>query len=211
MATQKMNPDWQKQLDEQYERGRRLVEMPFVREHLEKAATWEADRHYEGRLKHADFWAGMTESPIEAAFVLWWVCYEGVYVPQVSLKTQVTVEAEGRVYRVDIALSPSAKSDSMLKDLADHLMCPRIAVELDGHDFHERTRQQVTQRNQRDRSLESAGWKVLHFSGSEFNTDPLRVISEVHTRASSYFADAMVAIGKWSEQQRLNTRNIYGF
>ena len=49
----------------------------------------------------------------------------------------------------------------------DHVVDYMIAVELDGHDFHERTKEQVTYRNQRDRLLQAAGWAVFHFSGSE--------------------------------------------
>ena len=41
-----------------------------------------------------------------------------------------------------------------------------VLIELDGHDFHEKTKEQVIYRNKRDRILEKYGF-VYHISGSE--------------------------------------------
>lgn len=43
----------------------------------------------------------------------------------------------------------------------------RLVVELDGHDFHERTREQARRDKRRDRDLVAGGWKVLRYTGSE--------------------------------------------
>lgn len=43
----------------------------------------------------------------------------------------------------------------------------KINVEVDGHDFHERTKEQARRDKSRDRRLTQAGWKVLRFAGSE--------------------------------------------
>jgi very-short-patch-repair endonuclease len=40
-------------------------------------------------------------------------------------------------------------------------------IECDGHDFHEKTKDQVIKNNNRDRDLINHGYIVLHFSGSE--------------------------------------------
>jgi very-short-patch-repair endonuclease len=42
-----------------------------------------------------------------------------------------------------------------------------IAVECDGHEFHERTKEQAEHDKRRDRYLQSLGLTVLHFTGSE--------------------------------------------
>jgi very-short-patch-repair endonuclease len=42
-----------------------------------------------------------------------------------------------------------------------------IAVECDGHDFHERTRDQAKRDKRRDRFLVGQGFRVLRFTGSE--------------------------------------------
>jgi len=47
----------------------------------------------------------------------------------------------------------------------------KIAVELDGHDFHERTKEQAIRDKSRDRELQLLGWKVVRFAGSEVCRD----------------------------------------
>jgi very-short-patch-repair endonuclease len=55
----------------------------------------------------------------------------------------------------------------------------KIAVELDGYEFHERTREQVTLRDRRDRVLQRHGWIVLHISGSELVRTNVEALKEV--------------------------------
>lgn len=55
----------------------------------------------------------------------------------------------------------------------------RVAVELDGHDFHERTKEQAARDRSRDRLLTIDGWTVLRFTGSEVDRDVARCWSEV--------------------------------
>jgi hypothetical protein len=217
MEIPKLKPEFQKQLDDLYANGRRLMSTPFLREHAERAARWEADEMYRGAIEGATFQAGPCESPLEAAFVLWWQAFDQIYAPGIRLETQVAVEVEGRGYRVDIVLQPTERDfitvgeSGLFSDLARHPLCPRIGIELDGHDFHERTKEQVTLRNQRDRVLESAGWRVLHFSGSEFHKDPLKVIEEACRRTQGHFAEAMVALGKWDVKRRQELGELYSF
>lgn len=64
-------------------------------------------------------------------------------------------------YRIDFAFV----SDSWLPSQV------RLAVELDGHDFHERTKEQAQRDKARDRWLTSRGWRVLRFTGSEVFRD----------------------------------------
>jgi len=60
-------------------------------------------------------------------------------------------------YRVDIAV----------------LNAPRLwAIEVDGHEFHERAREQVIADNERSRALQDLGWNVRRYSGTEINRDP---------------------------------------
>ena len=44
-----------------------------------------------------------------------------------------------------------------------------IVVELDGHDFHEKTKEQAQKDKDRDRSLTRAGYKIMRFTGSEIS------------------------------------------
>ena len=56
---------------------------------------------------------------------------------------------------------------------------PGVVVECDGHDFHERTKEQAAHDRQRDRWMQTAGWSVLRFTGSEIRRDPHGCAREV--------------------------------
>lgn len=57
---------------------------------------------------------------------------------------------------------------------------PRLmAVECDGHDFHEKTKEQARRDKQRDRYFQSIGVKVLRFTGSEIWQDPDKCAEEI--------------------------------
>ncbi len=43
----------------------------------------------------------------------------------------------------------------------------QVIVECDGHDFHERTKEQAQHDKRRDRELQALGFKVYRFTGSE--------------------------------------------
>ena len=47
----------------------------------------------------------------------------------------------------------------------------QLIVECDGHDFHEKTKEQAKKDKSRDRVLQSVGYTVFHFTGSEIYRD----------------------------------------
>lgn len=49
----------------------------------------------------------------------------------------------------------------------------RAVVECDGHDYHERTKEQAAHDRQRDRELQNAGYLVLRYTGSEIWKAPV--------------------------------------
>lgn len=55
----------------------------------------------------------------------------------------------------------------------------KVAVELDGHDFHERTKEQAIRDKSRDRELQMLGWKAVRFTGAEVWRDPERCCFEI--------------------------------
>lgn len=126
------------------------------------------------------------ESPIEAVFAIWWLALNTTWgaFDDLQLMPQERVTLGEATYRLDFTVGfPDA---DLLRDAHKFgLSVPAIAVELDGHDFHERTREQVELRNRRDRDLQSAGWKVFHFSGAEVMRDPKRCVEEVRHYASA--------------------------
>lgn len=60
-----------------------------------------------------------------------------------------------------------------------------IVVECDGHDFHEKTKEQVIKRNERDLELKTMGYDVLHYSGSQIYNNPMKCAREI----IEYFRD----------------------
>jgi very-short-patch-repair endonuclease len=108
------------------------------------------------------------ESPIEEimlAALLWaplgCACHRALQVWFSGRRplTNVVIAPQHEIvgHRVDFAI--------FINRLASHEV--RVVVECDGHEFHEKTREQVAKDNQRDRELQIAGWEVFRFSGSE--------------------------------------------
>lgn len=48
----------------------------------------------------------------------------------------------------------------------------KVIVECDGHDFHERTKEQAAKDRSRDREAQMQGFHILRFTGSELWRDP---------------------------------------
>lgn len=66
-------------------------------------------------------------------------------------------------FRVDLALiAPGVK----------------VAIECDGHDFHEKTKKQAAKDKARDRAITAAGYSVLRFTGSEIWANPMGCAEE---------------------------------
>lgn len=95
----------------------------------------------------------LCESPIEVAY------YEGIVGREIfgyKLRLQEEVmcgSAAAFKYRIDFIFI--------------HPQMQTVCVEIDGHAYHERTKEQARSDKQRDRRLMLLGWRVLHFTGSE--------------------------------------------
>lgn len=55
----------------------------------------------------------------------------------------------------------------------------RIIVECDGHEFHEKTKQQAAKDKARDRELTKLGYKVLRYTGSELCECPTTPVLDI--------------------------------
>lgn len=60
----------------------------------------------------------------------------------------------------------------------------RFAVELDGYEFHERTKDQAQRDKTRDRELNADAWRVLRYTGSEVFQNADRCVLDVFRIAS---------------------------
>jgi very-short-patch-repair endonuclease len=55
----------------------------------------------------------------------------------------------------------------------------RMIVECDGHEFHEKTKEQAQRDKERDRKLQSLGFRVYRYTGSELYADAFRCAAEI--------------------------------
>lgn len=97
------------------------------------------------------------ESPIEKLLTLA-ILLEVTWLRSRGVKG-IVVDSQREVppYRADVALEFEGR---------------RAIVECDGHDFHERTKDQAARDKRRDRAIQMGGYMVLHFTGSEIHADP---------------------------------------
>lgn len=98
------------------------------------------------------------ESPIEK--ILYPSLKEACGRRQLELKPQFNIG----IYRTDFAI--------LGKDT-------KLAIECDGHAFHEKTKEQATRDRKREREIIAKGYKVLRFTGSEIYKDPASCTREV--------------------------------
>ncbi len=66
-----------------------------------------------------------------------------------------------------------------------------LVIECDGHDFHEKTKKQASRDKERDRILQSCGYPVFRFSGSDIYRDAIKCGDECieHLRCQAWGQD----------------------
>lgn len=146
----------------------------------------------------------LCESPIEQLFLVGllsegtWAGIDGV--PNavkadttiVEVQKRVAVDAE--VFRVDFALWEERTG---------------IAVELDGHDWHERTKEQAERDKSRDRKLLAAGIPVVRFAGSEIWRDPWAAAREALSIVDDCWLQDMNLGHAWRRRDRTAKRDVH--
>jgi very-short-patch-repair endonuclease len=143
------------------------------------------------------------ESPLEAIFLIWFGAVAQAdkedYSDDFQLMGQRDVNAGGSKFRLDFVIAPSLK---MIARTAEFPMeFPKIAIEVDGHAFHEKTVEQVAYRNQRDRALQADGWTVFHYSWSEMTTRQAQCVGEVLSFATDRYSELDQAYFTWKWAQ----------
>lgn len=83
---------------------------------------------------------------------------------------EIYIQHKVSSYRLDFAVHVTDG-----KDLSQW-----IAIECDGHDYHERTKEQAQRDKARDRELTQLGYRILRFTGSEIYRDNMACAVQVH-------------------------------
>lgn len=95
----------------------------------------------------------------------------------IKFSTQEKVKVNGHTYILDLYFEEDAENPI------------KIAVECDGHAFHEKTKEQVAYRNQRDMELKSNGIDILHCSGSQIYKEPFGVAFDIINYVNRQISD----------------------
>jgi len=120
---------------------------------------------------------------------LWESPIEGLFYLAISTACEIgmtpivlTLEEPQGSYYLDI--TPQAKVCGCIVDYLflmtnQHGRISQLIVECDGHDFHERTKQQAAKDRSKDRTFQEAGYTVYRFTGSEIYRDALACARQV--------------------------------
>lgn len=98
------------------------------------------------------------------------------------LGLDVVIAAQYKVYGDDEFEDdsiPFARVDFLVNVPGYAGMGSRLAIEIDGHDFHEKTKEQAARDKARDRKITKQGLCVLRFTGSEVFADAAACWAEV--------------------------------
>ena len=155
-----------------------------VREFLEQKGSEIASMFLSGVITRMNEWEDLgrsIESPVEQLFFIAWIFKEHEHGPgdfPLFLEPQYQDESTGK-YKLDFSIDfiqdfLTIKWDKALKKVE----APKLGIEIDGHIWHEKTKEQVQYHKERERFLIAGGWKLLRYTGSEAFKDPQRCVEE---------------------------------
>lgn len=125
------------------------------------------------------------ESPIETAFGVAFMLRAWVGSRSAMEMPKDTKGTENIPYHPDVryVIAPQVKIDPYRVDFLAWSPLNKaktsVVVECDGHDFHERTKQQAERDRSRDRELQTRGYSVFRFTGAELYRDAHKCALEV--------------------------------
>lgn len=142
-----------------------LLMLPLVEQHL-----------------YPDFWNDEEiKSPIEQIFITAFDLYCKLEnKKQIYLFSQKKILCNEKTYYIDFVFEAD--------DYLSHLLWNgniknnkfKLAIECDGYEFHQKTKEQVQHDNEREYDLKMAGYEVLRFSGTQIYNNPLKCAEDTY-------------------------------
>lgn len=131
-------------------------------------------------------------SPVEQLFWIEWQFRRAAssehyldFDSKFELFPQVKNEFTGKYivdFQVDFFASIMNSHDSKYfgheETISEEVERQLLGIEIDGHIWHEKTKEQVRKDKERERFLISQGWRLLRFTGSEVFTDVNKCVEE---------------------------------
>jgi uncharacterized protein DUF559 len=98
--------------------------------------------------------------------------YDGIF--DVYIELQKSIHTLSREYRADLYMFLTRFWVNGAQP-----MWGKLVIEVDGHDFHDRTKQQASYDRERDRELTLEGHRVIRFTGSDVFNDPYKCVEDI--------------------------------
>ena len=141
----------------------------------------------EARLRaYMDFGFEDCESPIEVLLAAGVHALADLREIKVSVGKRTPEQIVEIGYKGEIVyLVPQVQIGAFRVDFVAYAWSPfalkffKLVVECDGHDFHERTKEQAAKDRSRDRALQDAGYAGYRFTGSEIYRDLFKCADQV--------------------------------
>lgn len=114
------------------------------------------------------------KSPIEQIFITAFELYiELLHKENIFLFSQKEIKVNDKKYIVDFYF----ESDMYVNQFDTN---KKIIIECDGHDFHQKTKEQVKYDNEREYDLKMAGYEIIRFSGSQIYNEPIKCAEDAY-------------------------------
>ncbi|MDD4111338.1 MAG: DUF559 domain-containing protein [Clostridia bacterium] len=128
------------------------------------------------------------QSPIEQLMALY-LCHIGNSYRVISKEVKLDLNILGYISQSEIKIGNKTYSVDFEACVCDNKTneYKSFVIECDGHDFHEKTKEQVRKDKERERDLIKSGRTVIRFSGSEIYRDASGCASEVFNIIFKHF------------------------
>lgn len=146
---------------------------------LVDALSIQLDRSFE-RLEAA----GVCDSPIEKALAIALVHSFRVADAEIEMTRQEDIS---KFPKGIFLIVPQFRFENYHIDFALIRDDRQLFIECDGHDFHERTKDQAAHDRKKDRAIQAAGIRILRFTGSEIYKDPCACVVQIINSFNTLF------------------------
>jgi very-short-patch-repair endonuclease len=128
-------------------------------------------------LEFADVFDAKPRGAVEERHLRGLLIFPNVDRFSIAIRQQHVVSTHRKSYRADFCITVE---DWNWKE-GKHDQLVKMIVEVDGHDFHEKTKEQAQRDKSRDRHMTADGYMVLRFTGREVFRDTSEVASEIES------------------------------
>lgn len=129
--------------------------------------------------------AGQMASPIEQILYCSLKTFSEIHEMGISHQ-----QADGKPYLLGLDIVPQVKIGNYRVDflvtLHGRYKSDSLVVECDSQEFHDRTEAERRYEKKRDRFLQSNGYQVFRFTGTEIKREPFRVAAEIISHLAKF-------------------------